>query len=299
MNANLKAGIIGIGMVGGPLARYFLEIRGSRRGSDLFLSDIARAKGYTDDPNQADVVFICVPTPRSSSGAVELSAVANAFEQLTRPTIAVIKSTVPPGTSEYFQQRFPRHKVLFNPEFLTEAHAWEETLHPSRQLVGHTATSKDVGPAVLALLPKSDFSAPSPGFSLTATEAEIVKYAANVFLARKVTFANAIFNIAERHGADYDTIRKSVAADPRIGGSHLDVQHGGYRGYGGYCFVKDVDGLIAHCASNDLGPVADLFLADRDFNSDILASQGLTPEDVSVHDHEWLEKKLKKTENRK
>lgn len=288
-----KIGIIGVGMVGGPLARWFLEVSAYRRGVDLFLYDVALEKGYTDDPNNAEVIFVCVPTPRSLGGGVDLTAVESAFRVLGSPKTVVIKSTVPPGTTESFQVRYPQHAVLFNPEFLTEARAWEHTLRPDRQLVGATRRSKDKAAAVVSLLPPAPLVSPSARLALTATEAEIIKYAANVFLARKVTFANAIFDIAAHHGADYEAIREGIAADPRIGPSHLDVRHGGYRGYGGYCFVKDTDGLIAHCSSNGLTPVADLFLADRAFNEATLAAQGLTPEDVSVHDHEWIQKKLK------
>ena len=293
MEHSLKIGIIGVGMVGRPLALFFQEVGGRLRGRDLFLFDTDPAKGYADDPNRADVIFIAVPTPRGAEGAAELGALGDAFSSVRGEKIIVIKSTVPPGTTEAFQKKYPRHKVIFNPEFLTEAHAWENTLHPERQFVGATAASRDVAPSVLALLPPAPVSSPSPGMQLSATEAEIVKYAANVFLTRKVTFANAIFDLSSHHAADYEHIRAGIAADSRIGPSHLDAHHHGYRGYGGYCFVKDTDGLIAHLRGEGLDAVAALFEADRAFNETVLASQGLTPEDVSVHDEEWVQKKLK------
>ena len=195
---------------------------------------------------------------------------------------------------------------MFNPEFLTERNAWENTCHPDRQLVGWTcptgsrqnnrvglasgrarknkSKSRRVAGRVLALLPKARVSAPSPKLNVTATEAEIIKYAANVFLARKVTFANAIFDLASRHGADYERIRMGLGSDARIGYSHLDVHHGGYRGYGGYCFIKDTDALVAHAAERELYHIAELIGADVAFNAHVLASQGLTPEDVAMHD---------------
>jgi len=292
MGHSLKIGIIGVGMVGGPLARFFQEVGGRVRGRDLFLFDTDPVKGYDDDPNRADVVFVAVPTPRGAGGAVQLDALESAFVLMRGPKIIVIKSTVPPGTTERFQKQYPHHKVLFNPEFLTEAHGWEYTLHPDRQFVGATAASRDAAPSVLALLPPAPLMAPSPALTLCATEAEIIKYAANVFLTRKVTFANAIFDLASHHGADYERIRAGIAADQRIGPSHLDVRHHGYRGYGGYCFIKDTDALIAHLRREGLGRDAALFEADRAFNEAVLAAQGLTPEDVSVHDQEWIEKKM-------
>jgi UDP-glucose 6-dehydrogenase len=83
-----------------------------------------------------------------------------------------------------------------------------------------------------------------------------------------------------------------MAADYRIGDSHLDVAHGGYRGFGGYCFPKDLDAFIAHLDSLGLADCAGLLKNDREFNKKLLASQGLTLEDVSIHDHEWIKKKL-------
>ena len=119
-----------------------------------------------------------------------------------------------------------------------------------------------------------------------------MKYAGNVLLARKVVFANAIYDIASHHGVDYEKIRAAFSADSRIGASHLDVYHGGYRGYGGYCFVKDTDGLIAHAEERGLARVRALLAADRTYNEELLRDQGLTPDDVSVHDYEWIAKKL-------
>ncbi len=287
-----KVGIIGLGMVGTPLRRFFGEISGYRRGENIFLYDIDPKKNCGDDISRADVIFISVPTPRTQSGAAGLGAVDAACASIRDPRVMVIKSTVPPGTTIQFQKRFPQHKFLFNPEFLTEAHAWENTIHPDRQLVGWTKESRDAAKTVLALLPKAPLSAPSDVLDMTATEAELVKYAANMFLTRKVTFANAIYDIAKLQGADYEKVRQGVGADRRIGPSHLDVAHGGYRGYGGYCFVKDTDGLIAHAKETGLDHVASLFEADRNYNAALLASQGLTPEDVSVHDHEWIARKL-------
>lgn len=284
----IKIGIIGVGMVGTPLKRYFEERGGYRRGDNLFLYDTDPAKNYSDNINSADVIFICVPTPRTKSGAVGLEAVESAFGKISGGKIVVIKSTVPPGTTEHFQKKYPEHKLFFNPEFLTEVRAWENTLRPDRQLVGFTSVSRNAAGVVLKLLPPSPLSSPSENLELSATEAEVVKYAANVFLTRKVTFANAIFDIARRHGANYENIRMGVASDPRIGPSHLDVGHGGYRGYGGYCFIKDTDALIVHSRECGLERVAELFEADRSFNEKLLREQGLSMEDVSMHDHELV-----------
>lgn len=303
MANRFKIGIIGVGMVGTPLKRYFEEELGHHRGSDLFLYDLDPKKDYFDDINQADIIFISVPSPRASDGSADLSAVESAFQQIKGDPpaggkIVVIKSTVTPGTTETFQKNYPEHKILFNPEFLTEKRAWEDFLKPDRQIVGFTEQSLDAAHAVLSLLPKAPFMSPWGGntyrpIKITATEAEIIKYGGNIHFARKINFANVMAALAEAHGVDYERVRMGMAADFRIGDSHLDVTHGGYRGFGGFCFPKDLDALMMHMDAIGLGECADLLRKDREFNEKLLATQGLTLDDVSVHDYEWIQRKLK------
>ncbi|MEK7082477.1 MAG: hypothetical protein AAB915_02255 [Patescibacteria group bacterium] len=298
----LKIGIVGIGMVGAPVARFFAEEKGYERGVNLFLYDIDPRKGYSDDVNRADVIFISVPTPAGALGGANTDAVASAFGMIRGEKIAVIKSTVPPGTTEYFQKKYPQHKVLFNPEFLTEKRAWEDFIKPDRQIVGFTASSIDAAHAVLSLLPRAPFMSPwgvntYRPVKITATEAEIIKYGGNAYFSRKVTFVNALAMLAESHGAQYENIRLGMAADYRIGDSHLDVGHGGYRGFGGYCFPKDLKALLAHMEERGIHAGAELLRQDWKFNEELLASQGLTIEDVSVHDAEWIQKKMKQEED--
>lgn len=294
---NPKVGIIGVGMVGSPLKRWFEEFKGYERGKDLFLYDIDPKKGYFDDVSNADVIFVAVPSPRNPDGSCNTAIVEEAARSIKGEKVVVIKSTVPPGTTERLQKQHPQHKFLFNPEFLTERQAWIDMVRPDRQIVGFTASSLDASHLVLSLLPKAPFMSPwglntyTP-VKITATEAEIIKYSGNVHFARKINFANAIARLCESHGIDYENVRKGVAADHRIGDSHLDVNHGGYRGWGGYCFPKDLDALTAHFASQGLRESVDLLEADRVFNEKILAEQGLTIEEVSTHD-EVLAEKLK------
>jgi len=304
INRKYKIGVIGVGMVGGPLARYFKEEQGHKRGEDLFLFDIDPKKEYLDDVNQADIIFVSVPSPRSSDGSCDTTIVNSAFERIKGEKIIVLKSTVPPGTTEYLQKKYSNFKILFNPEFLTEKKAWEDFLKPDRQIVGFTAASIDAAHIVLSLLPKAPFMSPW-GFhtykpiKITATEAEIIKYGGNVHFARKVNFANAIAILSKKHGVDYENVRAGMAADYRVGDSHIDVNHGGYRGFGGYCFPKDLDAFIAHFDEQGLGHAAELLKNDRKFNEVLLAEQGLTLEDVSIHDHEGVKRKLEREQERK
>lgn len=321
MEHQLKIGIAGIGMVGSQLKRYFEEIKQYKRGTDLFVYDINPAKGYGDDLNQAQVIFLCVPTPRLSGGTADTIALEAVFRMFTGEKIVIIKSTVPPGTTEKFQALYPQHKVLFNPEFLTERRAWEDMVSPDRQVVGFTDASRPYASTIVGLLPPAFFSSPGTLGTYTfvrinATEAETGKYAGNLFGALKVSFGNIIKDFCDalasslaREGATnavaYDHVRAMLAHDRRIGDAWLDADHGGYRGYGGFCFIKDTDALIARGEEILKGMPVDspayrrldkglAFLrAMREYNTALLETQGLTPEEVAVHDQEWIKKKLK------
>lgn len=279
-------GIIGVGMVGEQLRRYFSDIKKLKRGKNLFLYDIDPKKSYSDDVNKADVVFVSVPTPRGPDGAWNISAVESVFRTITGSKIMVIKSTVPPGTTDMFQKKYPKHKVLFNPEFLTESQAWEDMIKPDRQIVGFTSKSKEAASAVLSLLPAAPFMSPwGSGYKkymVTALEAEIAKIFANAFFSMKVTFANHLADACEHLGADYENVRTAVASDYRIGQSHMDVHHAGYRGFGGFCLPKDIDGLIMFLKKRRLDPK--LFEVVRECNKKLLKRQDLTIEKVSAHD---------------
>ncbi len=287
----LKLAVVGVGMVGAPLVRFFEEIQGYRRGVDLFLYDKDPKKKMTWDFNKADIIFVTVPTPRNArDGSCDLSIVEEVFGKIKNGKVAVLKSTVPPGTTEDLQKKYPRLKVLFNPEFLTESRAWEDTIRPDRQIVGFTKKSFEVAHVVLSVLPKAPFMSPwgtstYQPIRITATEAEIIKYAGNIFFVRKVNWANALAETAEKMGVDYSNIRKGMAADYRIGDSHLDVDHGGYRGWGGYCFPKDLDAFIQFSKKTALRDIVALLEADRRFNEQLLREQGLTLEMVNAHDH--------------
>ncbi|PIT92575.1 MAG: hypothetical protein COU08_01780 [Candidatus Harrisonbacteria bacterium CG10_big_fil_rev_8_21_14_0_10_42_17] len=282
-------GVIGVGMVGDPLAKYFEEIKGYKRGSDLFLFDTDPAKKYQDDINKAEIIFVAVPTPRNpENGMCNLSILEAAVESIPGEKIVVLKSTIVPGTTEKFQKAFPQHKFLFNPEFLTEIMAWEDMMRPFSQIVGFTEKSREEAHMVLSLLPKATFMSPwgtstYEKTQITATEAEFIKYASNAYFARKINFANGLAKLAEKMGANYNNIRKGMAADYRIGDFHLDVTNGGYRGFGGFCLPKDTSGLMKFAKQAEVPEMHDLLMADWVFNENLLREQGLSISDVSEH----------------
>ena len=320
MTNKIKIGIIGIGMVGGPIRRWFEEINGYKRGKDLFCYDADPKKGYFDDVNKAEVIFVSVPTPPNSDGSCNTSIVESAVSNIKDGKIVVIKSTVAPGTVEGLQKKYPKKRFIFNPEFLTESQAWEDFLSSDRQIVGHTAKSASDAVEVLGLLPKKHFIRPWTSDyskkSVNATEAEMGKYASNVFGYIKVIYGNILADLAHAVSkvqgvkVDYENIRELIGADLRIGPSWLNVNHGDYCGSGGYCFPKDMNAFIAFAESLErdalkkkkldkghlkiLREGISVLKAVRRYNETLIAAQGLTIEEVSKHNKEMIVQKRKK-----
>ena len=326
-----KIGIMGVGMVGTPLKEYF-ESKGYRRGKNLFCYDKDPRKKCLDDINEADIIFVAVPTPRrAEDGKCDTSILEEAISILEGEKVVVVKSTVPPGTSEHLQKKYPKHKFLFNPEFLTESQAKSDFLNPDRQIVAPTEKSLGIASEVLLLLPIGSFS--SPGALTTydyifikATSAELGKLASNSFGMNKVMFANILADFCDGINAvtgkkivDYEEVRNVISHDKRIGPYWLDVHHGNYRGAGGYCFPKDFDNIMTSITdtikklkrlSAQAGKKADKNLIERlekgrnvframwDYNVTLLGHQGLSIDDISRHDKE-VNKIIKKKNNSK
>lgn len=231
---NLKLGVVGIGMVGGALRSYF-----EKKGTKLFLYDSGKNIGSIEEVNQADLIFVCVPTPFNEKDGFDLSFVEKACQNIKGNKIIVIKSTVLPGTTENLQKEYSQHKFLFNPEFLTEITAEQDMNYPDRQIIGYTQESHSVAGDIMQILPLAPFEKIMP-----ATEAEVVKYFGNNWFSVKVIFANQVYDLCQKLGINYERIMESAAADKRIGRSHLNVIHNGYRGYGGKCLPKDIRAFI-------------------------------------------------------
>ena len=309
-----KIGVVGVGMVGGAVKKYF-EIKGFKRGRDLFCFDADPKKGFEDDVSAADIVFVAVPTPSKKDGSCDTGIIESVIKKYSPSSkVMVIKSTVVPGTTERLAQKY-NCALIFSPEFLTEAKSWENMINPDRQIIAPTSKARSVASAVLHLLPPAPFTAPKHKKALRwadikPTEAELGKYAANTFGALKVTFANVFYDFSrmlEKHAIGntkgvkigYNNIRRVLAEDPRIGDSWLNVDHGDYRGYGGYCFPKDTEAIMAfgrdllknipHGKDRTVFKKGLAFLGSmREYNNAVLASQGLTSANISRHDKELL-----------
>lgn len=314
----IKIGIIGLGMVGDNTRRWFEEVKNYRRGKDLFCYDIDSKKGFNDGIGEADIVFVCLPTPPNPDGSCNTAIVKKAVAQIPDGKVVVIKSTVEPGTVETLQKKYPRKFFLFNPEFLTESQAWSDFVDPDRQIVGYTHSSKSLSSEVLSLLPDAFFISPGTKdkncygkIRINATEAEIGKYAGNVFGYIKVIYGNILADIAaglaqksKKEGwdiaIDYENIKEIIGHDRRIGLSWLNVNHGNYCGAGGFCLPKDMNAFISFTAKlikflkknrAERGLVKSLesghkvLSSIRDYNAQLLKWQGLNLKQVSNHTH--------------
>lgn len=322
-NSQIKVGIIGLGMVGEPIRRWFTEIMGYKRGLDLFCYDADPKKSYSDDVNKADVIFVSVPTPPNPDGSCNTSIVQSVVGDIKDGKIVVVKSTVSPGTVQDLQNKYPKKRLIFNPEFLTEAQAWEDYISPDRQIIATTSKSNTDAVEILNLLPKKNFIRPWTADyskkSVNSTEAEMAKYASNVFGFIKVVYGNILADISHAVSlkgkinktnteVDYENIKELIGADLRIGSSWLNINHGNFCGAGGYCFPKDMNAFISFSSSlakdlekrknnkefvKTLKKGVSVLESVRDYNIELLKLQGLTVEDVSKHNKEIIVQKRK------
>tara|TARA_R110002072_G_scaffold22615_1_gene79418 strand:+ start:256141 stop:257454 length:1314 start_codon:yes stop_codon:yes gene_type:complete len=192
-----------------------------------------------------DIVFLALPTPEDEDGSADLSYVLNVSEEIGKKIkdykVIVDKSTVPVGTAEKVQTTIAKYAncefdVVSNPEFLREGFAVDDFLKPERIVVG---SSSEKATALMKKLYSPFVRSGNPIIIMDEKSAELTKYAANSFLATKITFMNEIANYCELVGADVDKVRVGMGSDSRIGKRFLFPGIG----YGGSCFPKDVKAL--------------------------------------------------------
>jgi len=219
-----------------------LVAKGVREGRLSFTTDIAKAV------DKALVIFIAVGTPPRGDGSADLSYVEEVGKGIARSMtsykVIVTKSTVPVGTGEKLRetitktQKQPiRFDVVSNPEFLREGSAIEDFMRPNRVVIG---ADSDQAVAIMKDLYRPLYLIETPIVVTDVPTAELIKYAANAFLATKISFINEIANLCERVGANVQMVAKGMGLDHRIGSKFL---HAG-PGFGGSCFPKDLAALI-------------------------------------------------------
>jgi UDPglucose 6-dehydrogenase len=198
----------------------------------------------------AKIIFLALPTPPGEDGSADLSYVLGVADQLgklmTGYKVIVDKSTVPVGTAEKVHAAIAKHAsvefdVVSNPEFLREGFAVDDFLKPDRVVVG---TSSERAKQLMEELYRPYVRQGNPIIFMDERSAELTKYAANAFLATKITFMNEIANLCERLDADVDKVRIGIGTDTRIGKRFLFPGIG----YGGSCFPKDVQALARSAA---------------------------------------------------
>jgi UDPglucose 6-dehydrogenase len=280
--------VIGQGFVGGSLTTVFAE-----RGFDVFVYDKAnkvatRGKDYLVlgldtirwnsvhglveameryTKNFSGVYFVCLPTPMFEDGSADLSIVEGVLKELAAipgERIAVVKSTVPPGSTERWNKMFESTglRTIFSPEFLREATAIDDMRNQNRIVLG--------GPRPHINKVKQIFEAAWPNVPIiktSSTTAEMVKYVANVHLAVKVSLANELWQVctaldAQGANIDFDKVIEYATLDERLGKSHWkvpgpmpsdDTGESAF-GFGGSCFVKDLNALMVVAKSLGIDP---------------------------------------------
>jgi len=261
-----KFGIVGMGFLGTAITHGF-GLHAEIKIHDKF------KEGYDtleDVVKHADVIWLCLPTPMNmQTGAIDLSILEENISEIHRfaalkdsRVVVVIKSTVIPGTTRTFQEKYPGLTFVMNPEFLTARNNKLDFICASRIILGGDLfvdmASAEYGPGVEILEEayRYRFGNSVPIYKCTWEAAEMTKYAANCFFATKISYFNFIYELCEKMHLDFDSIRDMTLADGRIGRSHANVP--GWdkqRGYSGSCFPKDINALIAFAKEHGVDPM--------------------------------------------
>lgn len=239
----MKSGVV-------PIYEPHLDVlfdRNIRAGRLDFSTSLAKGLEH------GDIIFLALPTPEDGDGAADLSYVLGVAKEIGKIIksykVIVDKSTVPVGTSDKVKETISKETnvefdVVSNPEFLREGFAVDDFLKPERIVIG---SSSEKATGLMRKLYKPFVRSGNPIITMDERSAELTKYAANSFLATKITFMNEIANFCEKVGADVDKVRVGMGTDSRIGKRFLFPGIG----YGGSCFPKDVKALYKSGQDND------------------------------------------------
>lgn len=247
---NSQIACIGYGFVGKALCNSF------RKKMKVLVHDVVKqdCENYYDNIEELilnqektediPIYFICVPTPMKDNGMCNLdiidSVIANIAKYSQKSPLVVIKSTIPPNTSQKFADKY-KLGICFNPEFLTEKNSFNDFENQKSILLGKTNETNITPLENIYKLVFPDI----PIIVNYSINMEYVKYMKNCFLATKVVFANVFKDLCDKSYVDYDIVRELAGQDERILPGHLAVPgHDGYNGFGGTCFPKDINAII-------------------------------------------------------
>jgi UDPglucose 6-dehydrogenase len=245
-------GIIGQGFVGTAI-KEGMQHALTVDTYDKYKSELSTCNSVRELCKKTKIIFVCLPTPMRIDGSCDLSIVESTIEEINKHSnfhIAVIKSTIPPGTTERLNRTFKNVSVVFSPEFLTEANFLDDFKNQNRIIIG--------GPRPATTIVKNMFRKVFQEVTIVKTgsnTAETVKYFTNCFLATKVSFANEMKQICDEVNVDYDKVVEYGLYDKRIGRTHLSTPGpDGKKGFGGSCFPKDLNALIHVAKDNGVKP---------------------------------------------
>jgi hypothetical protein len=250
---SVTIGFVGQGWIGRNYADSFEE----RGFSVVRYAKEPEYIGNKEKLAECDVVFIAVPTPTTEHGFDD-STVREAVGLVPKGSIAVIKSTIVPGTARSIQSEYPGTTVLFVPEFLREATVRFDIDNPDKNIVAtdQSERGQEAASLLLDILPHAPYRR-----VCSYEEAELTKYGINTFLYAKVVFMNLLYDLAKIHGVSWEELKENLVADPRIGTSHMQPVHQiahlhngspgedaivEARGAGGHCFIKDFAAFEEH-----------------------------------------------------
>jgi nucleotide sugar dehydrogenase len=263
-------GIIGQGFVGSAV-REGMKNHFDVKAFDRDPSKFSNVGSIFEVVEFSDMTFLCVPTPMKKSGECDLSILKNALTEISQCVkalqkqdfIVVIKSTIPPGTTDKLNHEFGLIDIVFNPEFLTEANAVNDYMNQNRIIVGGDRPASSTVKRIFSkAFPKV------PIIKTSSTIAETIKYVTNTFLAMKVSYANEIYQICQGLGIDYDKVIEYARYDDRLGNSHWSVPGpDGDFGFGGHCFPKDIAAL--QFLANQMNVSTTMLCATIDKNKEV------------------------------
>ena len=238
----MTIGVIGQGYVGTAIKLGFQDHYDVITYDKYDIAKSTHPK-ISDLVEETKVIFVCVPTPMRKDGTCYTGIVEEVIREINETAndhIVVIKSTVPPGTTDRFNHEFSNVTVIFNPEFLTEENFLDDFKNQNRIILGGSRKGTNKLRQI--------YSKVFPKATIVKTgdkHAEMVKYFTNCFLATKVSFANEMYNICEQLDLDYDKIVEYATYDERLGKSHWAVPGpDGDFGFGGHCLPKDLSAII-------------------------------------------------------
>lgn len=229
----MKIGCIGQGFVGKNIADNLHD-----RGYELVRYSLDKEyEGNAPRIAECDVTYVAVPTPSTPEG-FDYSIVEKVLELVADGSVAVIKSTILPGTTKKLQDLYPDKIILFSPEFLCESTAAYDVAHPILNIVGipyDTAGHRKAADMVKATFPEAEYD-----FVVSAQSAELFKYAHNLNGYFRVILANLLYEVGEKVEAEWADVKSMMDADVMMSPYYNSPVHKGGRGAGGNCFVKDM-----------------------------------------------------------